>query len=134
MSHWARKYLGRPWRSGAVGPEAYDCWGLVRAVLWERYAIEVPAVPAADPDSTLQVAASMLEATRREHWQLVERPAEGDVVTLGKARYPSHCGIWVAADFGGVLHCERGIGVCFSGVDSLRRAGWGLIEYYRFQP
>lgn len=132
MSHWARTYLGKPWQSGAGGPDAYDCWGLVRAILRERYDIDVPPVPDADPESILQVASSMLKTTRRDHWRPVAKPEEGDVVTIGKARYPSHCGIWVEADGGGVLHCERGVGVCFSKVDDLRLFGWGLIEYYRF--
>src|SRR6187399_3217256 len=25
--------IGKPWRLGARGPDAYDCWGLVREVL-----------------------------------------------------------------------------------------------------
>ncbi len=133
MSHWARQYLGTPWESGAVGPDAYDCWGLVRVILRQRYDIEVPMVPDADTESILQVASSMLATTRRDYWQQEKTPHEGDVVTLGKARYPSHCGIWIDADGGGVLHCERGSGVCFSKIDDLRLFGWGLIEYYRYK-
>lgn len=133
MTHWALGYIGKQWQSGACGPDYYDCWGLVRGIMADRYGVVVPVVPEADTESILQVAASMMKTTSRDHWLKVDVPEEGDVVTIGRARYPSHCGIWVAADGGGVLHCERGAGVCFSTLDGLKLSGWGLIDFYRYQ-
>ena len=44
--HWTADYLGKPWRNGADGPDAFDCYGLVRAVYRDRYGIEMPVVSA----------------------------------------------------------------------------------------
>lgn len=31
-----QQYIGKPYRPGAEGPDAYDCWGLARAIAADR--------------------------------------------------------------------------------------------------
>jgi hypothetical protein len=46
MSHWALPFIGRPWWPVAMGPHAYDCRGLVRAVYKLRLGRDVkPLMP-----------------------------------------------------------------------------------------
>lgn len=47
------------------------------------------------------------------------------------ARHPSHVGVWVDVDGGGVLHCINGAGVVFQPIKALKAGGWGHLEFYR---
>ncbi len=124
-SHWAETYIGQAWEAGA-----HDCWAFFRAVQREQFGRAVPVVDV-DAMDLRAVARAFDEHPERAHWQPVDVPAEGDAVLLAHARYPSHVGVWVDVDGGGVLHCQRGDGVVFSRLSSLRISGWGRISYYR---
>lgn len=125
MNHWAADYIGLPW----VRHE-HDCWQFFRKVQHERFGRVVPEIPMETYRRGACVA--LLEQHQeRANWQLVEKPEEGDAVLLAHARHPSHIGLWVDVDGGGVLHCVGGIGVCFQTVKSMKAGGWGHLEFYR---
>ncbi len=128
--HWAKQYIitHRPWVNGAQGPDSFDCWGLVRYVYKHHFNIILPTF---DIDANCLKAVALAIADGQQHWQQVESPKDGDVVLLAHAKYPSHIGIWLDVDRGGVLHCVRKAGVVFSDLIKLRLSGWGHIEYYR---
>ncbi len=129
--HWARQYMGKPWINGGQGPEAFDCWGLVRHVLAEHFNIQVPTVDI-DPDCLRGCIRALQNGKRDGTWRRVKTPGDGDVVLMAHAKYPSHIGIWLHVDAGGILHCLRGCGVVYSTPIKLRLSGWGGIEYYRY--
>jgi cell wall-associated NlpC family hydrolase len=56
MNHWAIQYLNKPWVSGGVGPDEFDCWGFVRYLKRQREGIELPviAVDGNDPRAVLK--------------------------------------------------------------------------------
>lgn len=125
MTHWAAHYIG----------EAYDrqenhCWSFCRRVWHDRFGFDVPAVPD-DIGALRAVAQAFRDHDERRLWTAVEVPAEGDAVLMAHSRYPTHVGIWVDADGGGVLHCQEGCGVVFSSRASLAKNGWGRVEFYR---
>lgn len=132
MTHWANQYIGRPWENGAQGPDAFDCWGLARFIQREHFARDLPAVDV-DAMDILAVAREIKGNGERTKWSLVDTQADGDAVLLAHARYPSHVGVWIDVDGGGLLHCVKGPGVIFSTLSALRLAGWGHIEFYRYQ-
>lgn len=78
-------YIGRPWRAGAIGPEAFDCGGLVVAVqkaVWGRI------VP---PLNNVEVVRTCHEAG----WIVTEEsPRAGDVL-LVRALDGPHLGVFV---------------------------------------
>ena len=123
--HWAFDYIGLPWL-----PRINDCWAFFRRVQLERFDRAIPAI---DPDNYRSMTCARLFAghAERTHWTPVERPQEGDAVLLAHARHPSHVGVWVDVDGGGVLHCINGAGVVFQSVKALKAGGWGHLEYYR---
>ena len=43
--HWAEDLIGCPWVAGGRGPDAFDCWGLVRWCWGRHFGIEVPEIP-----------------------------------------------------------------------------------------
>jgi cell wall-associated NlpC family hydrolase len=129
-AHWAIRYIGLPWVNGGQGPDSFDCWGFFRYVQKENYGISVPIIET-DADDYRQVARTFADSQERAKWIRKQTPECGDAVLLAHARYPSHVGVYVDVDGGGVLHCVRGEGVVFSTMTALKLSGWGRIEIFR---
>jgi len=127
--HWAITLLGSPWQAGGRGPDAYDCWGLFQAVQREHYGREVKPLDV-DAGNTLAVAKAIRDHSKAINWQPTNEPKDGDAVLLSQGNYPTHVGIWLDVDGGGVLHCQRGPGVIFTRKADLPSGGWARIEYY----
>jgi cell wall-associated NlpC family hydrolase len=128
--HWAFDYIGRPWVSGGVGPDSFDCWSFFKYVQENHFGIVVPEYDV-DASDFKKVANTIGEANERDKWTLVTNPKQGCAVLMAHAKYPSHVGLWLDVDGGGVLHCVKGEGVVFSTVTSLKNSGWGRVEYYK---
>ena len=130
MSHWATHYIGLPWEYGKEGPEAFDCWGFVRAVQRDHFGVEMPAVTA--PESWAKANEMIQSHEERGNWQQVDDPREGDLVLMARNRHPVHIGVLVSANGKlGALHCQQSSGVVFSAIPQLRACGWGALTYYR---
>lgn len=92
MSDLAR-YLTSRYVDGARGPNAYDCWGLVREVLIERFGVPADHVPAFG-----HVSADDKRGMTRARNQLVElfqptEPAPGAVACQLAGRVLVHVGV-----------------------------------------
>ena len=127
--HWAAHYIGLPWRAGARGPQAYDCWGLFLAIQCAQFGRQLPEIPV-DATDLRAIAGTFKSHPERQHWALVTVPSTGDAVLMRHSKFPSHVGIWLDVDGGGVLHCVRGEGVVFSSMTSLKFSGWSNIEFF----
>ena len=124
MSHWAAPYIGRDWIA-----QTHDCWAFFRLVQREQFGREVPAYDA-DALSLMSCARAMAANPERQKWTSTRSPKEGDAVLLAHSKYPSHIGVWIDVDGGGVLHCVEGTGVVFQSRQSLATCGWGHLEFY----
>jgi len=134
MTHWANAYIGTPWEKGAQGPDAFDCWAFVRFISERHFDRHLPFIEV-DADNLRVVINSFEKNEERGNWRRMtdEEPREdGDGVLMAHAKYPSHVGLWLNVDNGGVLHCVKGTGVVFNDAATLRRNGWGHVEYYRY--
>jgi len=129
VNHWAASYVGLPWVNGGQGPQAFDCWGLVRHVERQHFGIELPIISVEAADLRAVMAAFDGHA-ERAHWRLVDFPRDGDAVLLGRGRkkHAVHCGVVVA---GSVLHALQGAGVICQSIREIRRQ-WGRFEFYRY--
>jgi cell wall-associated NlpC family hydrolase len=125
VNHWATTYIGEPY----VWAEN-DCWAFCRRVWAEQFGLTVPAV-AMSGSNLRAITREISHNDERANWSQVDTPAEGDAVLMAHGRYPSHVGIWIDADGGGVLHCIDPQGVVFSTRAGLDRAGWRRVAYYR---
>lgn len=130
MTHFANKYIGRPWVAGAQGPDSFDCWGFVRYVLKHEYGYDVPQVNV-NPECLRDVLYAFRTDLAFTAFEEVPLPCDGDVVLMRQAKNPVHAGLWLEIDGGGVLHCVRGSGVVFQNVISLNTTGWFLDSFYR---
>jgi len=134
MMHWAFDYLGLPWISGHAGPGSFDCWGLVRHVQKNHFNRELPPV-VVDADNVRAVVNEFTGNSERKNWLEVESPVEGDCLLLSQSKEPTHVGIWLDIDGGGLLHAVQGVGVVFSSRSNLRLLGYNVLGAYRcLQP
>lgn len=127
--HWAAGYIGTPWANGAQGPDSFDCWSFFRHIQIKHFGIDVPIIEV-DADNWRSVIKGFVGHDERSQWIATIRPKEGDAVLMRHSKYPSHVGLWLDVDGGGVLHCVRGEGVIFSSLTALKLSGWGKLEFY----
>lgn len=130
--HWATEFIGKPWRSGADGPDAYDCWGLVRAVMQQRAAVDLPIIDVADAADAQEVLRAFKTTAHYAPWRRVETtPQELDVALMTQRKHPAHVGIWLEADRGRMLHSTSSTGVVALDLVTLKREGYKVLGWYR---
>ena len=95
--------IGKPWRLGARGPEAFDCWGLV-LVLAQRCGRAVPPDWCSCDMSRAQQRALMVDESRSRTVRLAG-PVEGAIAYSERG---AHAGFVL---HGRVIHAMRGAGV-----------------------
>lgn len=79
------RHVGKPYRRGADGPDAFDCWGLVRAYYRECRAIELePLVIDGDPDEASGNVQAIIRSARAGGIRPAPgaAPRHGDIVIL----------------------------------------------------
>lgn len=129
-AHWAVQYIGQAWKSGARGPDMWDCWGFLQHVQQAHYGRELPMIDDVDTHNLRNVIHTIKSHPERSNWRQISQPQDGAAVLLGYGRDTSHVGVHLALDGGGVLHCQRHCGVVFSRTAVLATAGWKTVEYY----
>lgn len=121
--------IGKPYQLGARGPDAYDCWALVRHVERGLYGRDLPDISAESTDPRALAAIFRSHAERRR-WVEVERPLDGAVVLMARLERPFHCGVYLEeAPSAGVLHAWHPR-VVFERLDILTASGWGCLRYF----
>lgn len=128
-SHWAARYLLAGYRRGASGPDAYDCWGLVRAAVRERHGIELPAVHVQGD------AGAAARAAQAAGWRPAAPPLrDADVLFMRTAQGQRHVGMLVQAQgLLRLLHCVEG-GPVWQPLQELPPLGYRLLHPWRLQP
>ncbi|MBD4208184.1 peptidoglycan endopeptidase [Xanthomonas citri pv. citri] len=122
-------YIGLPWKSGATGPDEYDCWGLLRHIQLQYFGIVLPLIVVGDESGCRDM---FDEKINNREWVPVVTPRHGDGVLLRGGDLP-HVGVYLDLDGGGILHALEGVGVVFTHARSLPAMGFGRTTYYRFE-
>lgn len=123
--------IGLPWRSGANGPEAYDCWGIAQAVQGRLFLRQLPDIKI-NAEDTRAVIREIATTRARDSWRQVDGPAHGRMVGLSSGRHPYHVGVYLDVDGGGILHSQNPAGVCFDRIVTLQAAGWRRFSYHEW--
>lgn len=132
-NHWAFDYLGKRWESGKQGPDAYDCWSLVRAINKSRYNRDLPEI-IINANDTSEIIKTFSGHEEFNRWQLVDVPTEGDcVITKSSPENPEHIGIWIDVGAGRVLQCVYGAGVIAISLEATRKMIGQHIEFWRYR-
>lgn len=117
------EYIGLPFKQHGRGPEAYDCYGLVRLIYLRELGISLPDYEYGDKDQWHQ----LWEEANQPRWMRVREPETLDVVLLVAQRNP-HIGLYLKGRK--LLHVPEHGESCIDLLDSPR---WrSRIEgYYR---
>lgn len=115
MTFWWNDYVGIPYAPKGRNRDGADCWGLVRLVYKDQFAIELPALNEDyEADEVLQIRD--LIAIQREGWERVHQPKPGDVVLFRMFGHLGHVG--VAAAPGTFLHARDGYSATVERLDA----------------
>lgn len=129
----ARCLVGLRFEDGGRGPDAYDCWGLVREV-YQQCGIELPNYPISCQDAAAIAAAVNAERRLdlvRPVWRQVPaaQPLAVVVFCVRIDRFPTHLGVCI--DAATALHTMRSSGACLLKLDS---TFWAqrIVGYYEW--
>jgi cell wall-associated NlpC family hydrolase len=123
--------IGKPWISGAGGPDSFDCWGLLRFVLRELRGVTLSEYGGVRETGL----ARMLRTASIElpNWEALAKPVHLCGVAMSSGRRIEHVGLWIADGNGGILHCHESAGVVFQSVAGIRQTGFQNITYYQLR-
>lgn len=131
-----RSLVGKPYAENAKGPDAYDCWHLVRHVRAALFQDVLPDFDVPEKPSLLWLAHMFKNADERKNWRqviqqgIVWNPgADGNLVLMSKATSAVHIGIWLKAERG-ILHSVETDGVVFQDIPVIKANGWGHLRYF----
>ena len=108
MLHFANHYVGTKFKNRGRTKEGVDCWGLVRLIYAEQFAIELPSY---DDEYNSSHNISETREAIEEHskeWINIEPGQEraGDVIVMKLSGYPTHVGMVLTN--GKMLHIIEG--------------------------
>ncbi len=128
--HWATDLIGKPYGSGASGPDSFNCWGLQRWIFEHVDGIVVPMIAVGHAVN----AQAIREAAAVSGWRPLgagAQPAEHDIVLMMGLEGP-HVGRMVQANGALLLlHCIERVGVCAQPLADLQRAGFHGFVFWR---
>jgi cell wall-associated NlpC family hydrolase len=124
-------YFGKPWASGARGPDAFDCWGLVRDVYAKAFNVDLPEFPGLDAESPLARVRMAADCAESPLWQAIPAPEHGCAVGMATNARISHVGVFCGLDGGFVLHTVAGSGVRLESLSQLKARGQ-KITFFKY--
>ena len=127
----ANDFIGLPYREGARGPDAFDCYGLVAAVFRAAHGVELPDWHADTPGpqgASRAISAALAGETAGGRSERVEVPADYDIAVVGSANRPHHVGVVID---GGVLHSSKPFGAAWQPLPRFRTL-YPIVEFYRW--
>lgn len=138
---WVSRYIGIPYSDGARGPDAYDCWGLVRLVMFERFGVELPRFDtllwegyAASRELGMMVTDAAMQFDCIWSNSGNDRPdaqslKPGDVLLMRVNAAPIHVGIVASTPW--FIHTEVGQDSCIESIEGLRwsRRVYGVYRH-----
>ncbi len=130
--HWAAQYIGKPWQNGGRGPDAFDCWGLLRFIYFKHLEIRLPAYPGINAKNAKYVS-GLIEGEALHSWTEQDIPDEFSAVAMasGCAVF-THVGIYTRVDGGHIIHCADKLNVVAQRPGEMKAAGWARIKFYQY--
>lgn len=92
--------IGKPFKDGGRGPDAYDCWGLVMEV-FRRQGIELPDYGKDTHSNESERISGIIKLlAASDNWSEIKRPVRGCLITLKypKPQWTSHVGVMLDRD------------------------------------
>lgn len=122
--------VGKPYRLGAQGPEAFDCYSTARHLQERLFGRAMPAFAMPGMAGRMAIAAAITAHPERGRWRELAGPADGAIVTLARQTCGYHLGTWLAEDGGLIVHAIEEAGVVADTVATLEAVGWRRFRYH----
>lgn len=111
---WVDRYVGKPFQWGADGPDAFDCYGLVCAVLRDQWGADCPALVGPRGHGTTQEFTAQVGASDCPWLPIAEseiRPGDVLAMSLPQETGPDDLHVAVVIAPGLMLHASLALGV-----------------------
>lgn len=133
MSHWIFQVLGKPWESGARGPDSFDCYGLLYWVKKNHFEDDIPCLQDMHFSNLLNVSNRFRE--NMVSWEKISFPVDGCAVAMSQVKtgFIHHCGIYSKVDGGLVVHAAENKHVVAETIQSLLLHGWKNISFFELK-
>lgn len=125
--------IGKPWVSGAAGPDAFDCWGLLQHVFKIRRCVKLDPFEGLEQTGPAGVRHKTKEEETSGRWALIIYPVHFCVVAMSRGRHIEHVGLWLDEAGGGILHSYKGAGVVFQSMVTIRNSGIQNFTFYQLR-
>lgn len=137
--HWSTELCGLPWVPGADGPEAYDCWGLVRHVQSVRFGREMRKLTIGERNAPPEQWTAVRDTIQRGQWrQVADVPKYGDILLMLNDKGLPHVGVVLDLPKPCILHSmgglEEGVPVGRVQIDPIAQLGgigFGHLQVWR---
>lgn len=126
-------FVGLPYREGARGPDAFDCYGLISGVLKAARGVSLPDFyqDAPGPQSASRaISAALAGEVAGGRSVKVETPQDYDIAVVGSTSRPHHVGVVID---GGVLHASRAFGSAWHPFTRFKML-YPHTEFYAWRP
>lgn len=131
MSQWVSELIGKPWVSGARGPDSFDCWGLLCWVYEKQFGVVLDPTGMGNPEDLLSVMRFAVKEAVSGAWTPVTQPRHGDAVGMGLGKRIHHVGVFLEFDGGIVLHAKDRGNVVAQQRFQLASLGINTVKFYR---
>ena len=122
---WARKYIGLDYKLGAIGPDKFDCWGLVVWIYRNEFDLDIN-------DGIFYLTKEDRVEQLRQHigsWIKIDDPIPGDCILILIGGKLPHCGVYVGDNK--MIHTIDGM---MSSIENVKSPRWKsrFDGYYRY--
>lgn len=125
--------VGRPYIAGAMGPDAFDCYGLARHIQSEFFGRDLPIFQLPAEAGRFAIASAIAVHPERMRWSEIIQPVDGSMVVMARQGCGFHIGVWLALDgeMGIIVHTIEQTGVVAETPWNLMGpSGRWRIQYY----
>ena len=128
--------IGKPWKGGARGPDAFDCWHCAQYVMQQIFQEQLPNIDVPEQPDWRWMIETFAKHNENKNWVEQLQPLngllvarDGSLVLMARLTRPVHIGVLFRTEKK-VLHCHNVAGVCFDDLVTLRANGWTRLRYY----
>jgi len=122
--------MGTPYRLGAQGPEAVDCYSAAAHLQRVLFGRAMPPFEMPGAAGRAAIAAAIAIHPERARWVEIAAPIDGALVTMARNDCGYHLGTWLVEDGGIVVHALEGVGVIADTIGSLNAVGWRRLRFH----
>jgi cell wall-associated NlpC family hydrolase len=126
-------FVGLPYRAGARGPDAFDCYGIIAEVYLKMRGIVLPDFYQRGPGAgaaSSAIAASLSCEVGEGRARLTDDVRDFDIAVVRSPASPHHVGVVIE---NGVLHAGAAFGSAWHAIPRFVSL-YPKTEFYRWQP